>query len=92
MEKYRAALILFNTTLEEFPDTEYKEDILYLIVKSNYLFANNSIESKKQERYTETIKSYHTFVDQFGSSRYLKWAEGYYKSSQKALDKKSNIN
>jgi len=92
MEKYRSAVILFEATMEEFPDTDYKEEILYLIVKSNYLFASNSIEVKKAERFASTIKSYHTFVDQFESSKYLKSAEGYYNSSQKELEKIRNIN
>lgn len=92
MEKYRSAVILFNTTLEEFPDTDYKEEVLYLIVKSNFLFASNSIETKKEDRYDNTIKSYHTFVDQFGSSKFLKSAESYYNSSQKELEKLRNVN
>jgi len=92
MEKYRSAVILFNTTLEEFPDTDFKEEVLYLIIRSNFLFASNSIETKKEERYDNTIKSYYTFVDQFDSSKFLKSAESYFKSSQKELDKLRNVN
>lgn len=87
MEKYRSAIIAFSSTLQTYPDTDYKEEILFLIVKSNYLFAINSIESKKMERFEETIKSYHTFVDAFGSSKWLKQAENYYNSSVKELTK-----
>lgn len=87
MEKYRSAIIAFNSTLQTYPDTDYKEEILFLIVKSNYLFASNSIETKKMERYDETIKSYHKFVDSFNSSKWIKQAEGYYKSSVKELNK-----
>jgi len=87
MEQYRSAVISFNSTLEQFPDTDYKEEILFYIVKSNYLFAANSIEQKKEERFKETIKSYHTFVDFFASSSMLKEAENYYKSSLKELEK-----
>ncbi len=90
MEKYRSAVIAFNSTLQTYPDTDYKEEILFLIVKSNYLFANNSIESKKMERYEETIKSYHKFVDSFGSSKWIKQAENYYNSSVKELAKIKN--
>ncbi len=90
MEKYRSAVIAFNSTLQSYPDTDYKEEILFLIVKSNYLFASNSIESKKVERYEETIKSYHKFVDSFGSSKWLKQAENYYNSSVKELAKLKN--
>ncbi len=87
MEKFRSAVIAFNSTLQTYPDTDYKEEILFLIVKSNYLFAINSIESKKVERFEQTIKSYHNFVDSFESSKFIKQAENYYNSTVKELTK-----
>ena len=90
MEKYRSAVIAFESTMEQFPDTDYKEEILFLTIKSHFLFAENSIDSKKEERYKETIDSYHTFVDSFGKSSYLKTAENYYKTSLRELDKIQN--
>ena len=65
MEKYRSAVIAFKSALSEFPDTQYKEDIMFLSLKSNYLYAENSVDVKKVERFEETIKSYHNFVDSF---------------------------
>ena len=59
MEKYRSAVIAFKSALSEFPDTQYKEDIMFLSLKSNYLYAENSVDVKKVERFEETIKSYH---------------------------------
>ena len=63
MEKYRSAVIAFKSALSEFPDTRFKEDIMFLALKSNYLYAENSVITKKVERFEETIKSYHNFVD-----------------------------
>ena len=87
MEKYRSATIALNTTILEFPNTNFKEEVLYLILKSNYLYASNSIDSKKIERFEETIKSYYTFVDSFKSSKFAKEAESFYLSSLKELEK-----
>ena len=87
MEKYRSATIALNTTISEFPNTNYKEEILYLILKSNYLYASNSIDSKKIERFEETIKSYYTFVDSYKSSKFAKESESFYLSSLKELEK-----
>ncbi len=87
MEKYRSATIAFNSTIAEFPDTKYKEEILFLSLKSNFLFASNSVERKKMERFEETIKSYHNFVDSFEKSKKIKEAENYYLSSLKELEK-----
>ena len=90
MEKFRSATIALNSTLTEFPDTKYKEEVLYLILKSNYLFALNSIQSKKVERFEESIKSYYTFVDSFKSSKFVDEAESLYLSSVKELEKIKN--
>ena len=90
MEKFRSATIALNSTLTEFPDTKYKEEVLYLILKSNYLFALNSIQSKKVERFEESIKSYYTFVDSFKSSKFVDEAESLYLSSIKELEKIKN--
>ena len=87
MEKFRSAIIALNTTILEFPDTQYKEEVLYLILKSNYLFAINSVLSKKVERFEESIKSYYTFVDSFKNSKFANEAESFYLSSLKELEK-----
>ena len=81
MEKYRSANIALNTTILEFPNTKYKEEVLFLILKSNFLFASNSVNSKKIMRFEESIKSYYTFVDSFKNSKFakeaLKWNPKY---------------
>ena len=87
MEKFRSAIIALNTTILEFPNTQYKEEVLYLILKSNYLFAINSVISKKVERFEESIKSYYTFVDSFKNSKFANEAESFYLSSLKELEK-----
>lgn len=90
MEKYNSAVITFDVTLEKYPDTEYKEEIMFLMVKSNYLFAQNSIDSKKLERFQETVKSYRIFADYFPDSEYLKNALNYHDISLKEIEKLNN--
>ena len=92
MSKYRSAVIAFNSTLEQFPDTKYREQILFMIVKANYMFASNSVDTKKVERYEAKIDSYLTFVDSFGKSSYLKTAESYYNYSIREIEKLNNLN
>jgi len=87
MEKFRSATIALNTTILEFPDTEFKEEVLFLILKSNFLFASNSVDSKKVERFEESIKSYYTFVDSFKSSKFVNEAESFYISTIDELEK-----
>lgn len=74
-ENYKAAVVALNSTLEKFPESVYKEEILYLLVMSNYNLAVNSIPSKKMERLNETLKSYRKFVAEFPGSEKLKELE-----------------
>jgi outer membrane protein assembly factor BamD len=67
-ENYKSAVVALNQTLEFYPESEYKEEVYYLLVKSNYELALNSIETKKLDRLNETIKSYRTFVAAFPES------------------------
>jgi outer membrane protein assembly factor BamD len=81
MEQYRSASVALKAMLEEYPLTSYMEEALYLIVKSDYLYAANSIDSKKKERFEECIKSYLNFVGFFPKSKKLKELESLYSNA-----------
>ncbi len=87
MENYKAASIAFKSFQESFPDSRYTELAAFLTVRADFLLAKNSIESKKLERYNETIKSYHNFVDFFANSPYRKEAESIHRSSIAEIEK-----
>ncbi len=89
MRSYKAAIIAFKNILKDFPDTEYKEEVAFLIVKSHYYLASNSIESKKEQRIKDTISSYIKFADDFPKSDYLKEAENLYEN---ILKEKATLN
>lgn len=74
MSDYKAAIVSLNNTLKDFPMTEYRETILFTIVKSNFLLAQNSYENKKAERYKATIDAYNIFIDKFANGKYVKEA------------------
>lgn len=83
---YKAAITSLKIVLEDYPDTKYREEILFTIVKSSFLLAENSIQSKKQERYKNTINYYLSFIDAFPESKMQKEAERYYNNSIKILE------
>ena len=72
---YKAAIVDLNNTLKDFPETKHREEITFLILKSNFLLTNNSIKEKKLERIANTIEAYYTFVDSFSESKFLKEAQ-----------------
>lgn len=86
IRRYKSAVIALNNALKEYPDSRYREQMMYLIVASNYELAINSIESKKEERLLDTIESYNNFVDSYPESSQLREAEGWYDNALKALE------
>ncbi len=83
---FKAAIIALNNTLIDFPETKYHEEILFLILKSNFLLAENSVEKKKLERINNTIEAYYTFVDSYKESKYLKEAQTIFTKSSNMRD------
>lgn len=81
LSDYQAAAITLKNSLKDFPDTKYREEILYLIVKSNFLLAENSVKEKQGERYQNTISEYYSFLDEYPQSEYLKEIEKMYTKS-----------
>jgi outer membrane protein assembly factor BamD len=87
MEEYKSAYIAFANVIKDFPNTQYKEECMYLAVKSAYQYAENSIEEKRKERYKETMEYYYKLVDAFPDSRYLRETEKIFNDSKKQLEK-----
>ncbi len=73
--KFKAAIISIENTLKDFPETKYREELTFLVLKSNFLLAENSVKEKKLQRINDTIDAYYTFVDAYKESKYLKEAQ-----------------
>ncbi|MFM7770857.1 MAG: outer membrane protein assembly factor BamD [Bacteroidota bacterium] len=69
--KYKAAAYALQEFIKKYPQSKYREESMYLIVKSKFLLADGSVEAKKLDRFRETIESYITFVSAFPKSQYL---------------------
>lgn len=91
---YKAAIIALENTLTDFPDTDEREQVQFTILKASQLLALNSVESKKNERLDEVVKTYRKFVDQYPESRKLKEAESIYSNvvrEKKKLTENKNL-
>lgn len=87
LSEYQAAVITIKNTLNQYPDMKYREELTFLILKSNYLFARNSIETKKKERMQNVVTDYYALLDEYPQSKYLKEAEKYYTEAVETIKK-----
>ena len=87
MEDYKAAVTAYKNLLKEFPATVYREESMFMAMKSEYLYAENSIETKKQERYSAALVTYAEFTAAFPESKWKKEAEGIAEDCRKRIEK-----
>lgn len=92
MKLYEAAIYCYKNVLKDYPDTEYKEEILYSILKSNFFFAENSIISKQPERYQAALDAYNELVFQYPETKYLKDANSMNRTIQIKVGNGSSAN
>lgn len=85
LEDYQAAIQSFENMLIEFPDTERAEEIQFLILRSAFLYAENSVYEKKYERYEQAQKKYREFIGRYPESEYLQEVELIHDQIQKQL-------
>ena len=74
---YKAAITSFDLLLKEYPDTKYREESMFLMIKARYFLAENSVEAKKEQRIKDTIDQYNTFAKQFPESEYTDEAKDF---------------
>ena len=83
---YKSAVTALNNCLTTFPYTKKREDILFFVIKSHYLYAKNSIFEKQQERFKEVSKSYKKFQSEFPESNYIKEAKKMFDVAEKRME------
>jgi len=83
---YKSSIIALQNSLNEYPDTKHREELMFLILKSNYLLADNSVFSKQKERFQNTVDEYYSFISEFPESAYRREADSMYDESLASLN------
>jgi outer membrane protein assembly factor BamD len=87
-------VVALANSLKEYPDSKYREELMFMLLKSKYLLAINSVEEKKEQRLSAALDEYYTFADEFPESKFIKEAEKYKETTAKLLNynESSNLN
>ena len=71
MSDYVSAVTCFKNIQKDYTDSPHKEEVQFLIFKTYYKYAKESIESKKKERFLKAIVAYNDLVALYPKSQYL---------------------
>jgi outer membrane protein assembly factor BamD len=83
--QYKASIIALNNSLDDYPDTKYREKLMFWLLTSSYLLAENSVPSKMKERFQSTVDEYYSFIGEFPESEHAKDAQRMYNRADRFL-------
>jgi outer membrane protein assembly factor BamD len=74
---YNSASIAFGNVMRDFPETNFREQAMFMNVKSLYYYAHHSIRNRQVERFTNTIEAFEQLQRSFPESQYLEQLRNY---------------
>ena len=87
--KFQSASKALDQFMQEWPASSYAEEAQFLVLKSQFLYAEQSTLRRQAERYADAIESYFTFAVRFPESTLLREAEQFHRKSRSGLDRAS---
>jgi outer membrane protein assembly factor BamD len=87
-ENFKAAVIALDNSLNKHPDSKYREELMYMLLKAKYLLAVGSVSDKQEARLSNALDEYFTFVDEYPESKYKKEVTKFYNTTSKMLNYK----
>jgi outer membrane assembly lipoprotein YfiO len=82
---YESCIVTANNALNDYPVSKYREELSFLVLKSRYMLAVESLDAMKQDRYKAAVDEYYSFVNEYPESKYLKEAGSILKVCKKYI-------
>lgn len=82
---YLACRVTAENMLKDYPDTKYREDAVFIILKSKAKEAQLSVEERKRERYSDVVDEYYRYANEFPEGKYIKDATRILKEARRVV-------
>lgn len=87
---YKAASVAYQQVLLEYPESPSSDKYKYMIMKSWYEYAKQSIKSKQEERYANALNTYRELTQEYPNSKYINEGKKYYLQADNNIKKLRN--
>lgn len=84
-DRYEAAVIYYDLTIDKYPETKWAQRALVDEIKTYNIYAGRSVASKQRERYQKAVEAYETFIQLFPNGEYREEAEELVDEARSAL-------
>lgn len=75
---YKSAVVYFENMLKTYPDSDQSDYYKYMVIRSQYRYAQNSTADKQKSRYQKVVENFIQFKEYNPNSKYLDEAEKLY--------------
>lgn len=89
IEDYKAAYVAFKNLIADFPDLDEKrrEESTFVIIKAAYKYAEQSIETKKEERFDLAVKAYTLYAEEYPQGENMEEAKRLADKAKEQVDR-----
>jgi outer membrane protein assembly factor BamD len=70
--RYKSAIVALQNALDDYPETAHREEIMYMMAKSSYEYAHNSIPEVQRDRYLDMIDYYLSYIAEYPEGGYAR--------------------
>ena len=88
--QYKAATVAYKSVLRNYPESPSADLYQFMIIKSWYKYAKQSIPEKQEERYATAIGAYNELKDTYPKSKYITDADKLYTEADNNVKKIHN--
>ena len=90
LKQYSSSMSAFESVLKDYPETAKGEEIRYLVAKSSFILAENSVYLKKEERYLDAIEKSQLFLKKYPKAEKESEINTFITKSNKEINKLKN--
>jgi outer membrane protein assembly factor BamD len=88
----KAAALTFNLLMNSYPDSQFSDEYKLYVIKSEYLYAVQSLEEKKKARLEQVLTDVNDFNDRFPDSKLKKEVQSYQDLANNSLKQLAKLN
>jgi outer membrane protein assembly factor BamD len=85
LDQYKAAVIYYDLTVDQYPDTPWAEQSLVQEIATYVEYASKSVPSSKRKRYKKALDTYQQYLQLFPKGKHHARAKANAKDARKAL-------
>jgi outer membrane protein assembly factor BamD len=84
---YLSCVITAQNAIRTYPYSKYREELMYYVFKSKYEMAMQSVDEKKNLRYSDVKDEYFAYTGEFTNGKFIKEIKRLYENIDRKLKK-----